>query len=128
MSAEKKAFKFKVSSRNVEETEAKSPYSGRYFKNLFGPISEECKAWVFVERFKPGTESYPHYHVPPQVEVFFGLEGTGICELVSQDQKFFEKYTIEPGDAVYCPENWTHKIKNASDKENWKVYCVVFQA
>lgn len=119
-------LKFKASSDEVKEVEAKPPYTRRYFKTLFGPISDSAKAWVFIERFEPGAESYPHYHVPPQVEIFFGLEGTGVVELVSQDQKFFKKYTIGPGEMVYSPENWTHKIKNASDKKEWKVFCVVF--
>ena len=117
---------YKISLTEVQEVEAKPPFDRRYFRNLFGPISEEVKAYVFVERFEPGAESFPHYHSPPQVEIFYGLKGTGVCELVSTDQTFFQRYKIEPGDCVYCPENWTHKIKNASDKEEWVVLGVVF--
>jgi len=119
---------YKVSTKDVREVEAKPPFDRRHFRNLFGPISGEMKAHVFVERFEPGAESFPHYHSPPQVEIFYGLRGTGICELVSADQTFSQRYVIDPGDCVYCPENWTHKIKNASDKEEWVVLGVVFAA
>ena len=121
--------RYKRSFQEVQEVEAKHPFNRRFFRNFFGPpVSEDVKAYVFVERFEPGAESYPHYHVPPQVEIFYGLKGTGVCELVSDDQAFFERYTIEPGDCVYCPENWTHKIKNGSDKEEWVVLGIVFNA
>lgn len=118
---------YKVSMKDVEEIEAQPPYNGRFFKNLFKPDSD-IKASVFVERFEPGTESFPHSHIPPQVEIFYGLKGTGICELVSDDRSFFQKYTIEPGECVYCPEKWTHKIKNASEEEEWMVLGIVFNA
>ena len=117
---------FKISLNEVQEVETKPPFGRRHFRNLFGPISKEVKANVFVERFEPGAESFPHYHSPPQVEIFYGLKGTGVCELVSTDQTFSQRYKIEPGDCVYCPENWTHKIKNASDKEEWMVLGIAF--
>ena len=116
---------YKVSLKDIEEVEALLPFNRRYFRTLFKPDSE-IKASVFVERFEPGSESYSHYHVPPQVEIFYGLKGTGICELVSDDRSFFEKYTIEPGDCVYCPERWAHKIKNASEEDEWVVLGIVF--
>ena len=116
---------YKVSLKDVEEVEAQPPFNRRFFKTLFKPDSD-IKASVFVERFEPGAESFPHSHIPPQVEVFYGLMGTGICELVSYDRTFFQKYTIEPGDCVYCPEKWTHKIKNASVDEEWVVLGLVF--
>ena len=76
---------YKVSLKDVEEVEAQPPFNRRFFKTLFKPDSD-IKASVFVERFEPGAESFPHSHIPPQVEVFYGLMGTGICELVSDDR------------------------------------------
>lgn len=119
---------FKRSSAEVEEVEAKPPFNRRHFRNLFEPDAAAVKAYVFVERFEPGAESYPHYHTPPQVEIFYGLKGTGVCELVSPDQSISERYAIATGDSVYCPENWTHKIKNASEDAEWVVLGVVFNA
>jgi oxalate decarboxylase/phosphoglucose isomerase-like protein (cupin superfamily) len=111
----------------IAEVEMKEPYSGRFMQTMFGPISENSRAWFFVERFNPGTESYPHYHDPPAVEIFYGMKGKGIVETISPDQKIVRKYEVAPGQAVYSPEYWTHKIKNASDKEDWVVLCCVFE-
>jgi mannose-6-phosphate isomerase-like protein (cupin superfamily) len=44
---------------------------------------------------------------------------------VSSDREFVGKYTIDPGEMVYCPENWIHKIRNASNKEEWEVLGVI---
>lgn len=113
--------------KDIPEVEMKEPYSGRFMQTMFGPIGENSRAWFFIERFNPGTESYPHYHDPPVVEIFYGMKGKGIVENISPDQKIVQRYEVGPGQAVYSPENWTHKIRNASDKEEWIVLCCVFE-
>lgn len=68
------SWNFRSSSKDTTEAEADPPYDRRFFKRLFGKeIYDYARASVFVERFKPGAESFPHCHVPPEVEIFFGL-------------------------------------------------------
>ena len=117
-----------VDIKDVQEVEMKEPYSGRFMQTMFGPIGENSRAWFFIERFNPGTESYPHSHIPSAVEIFYGISGKGIVENISPDQQSVQKYEVGPGQAVYSPEGWTHKIKNASNTEDWVVLCVVFEA
>jgi len=120
-------LKLFVDIKDIPEVEMKEPYSGRFVRTMFGPISENSRAWFFIERFKPGVESYPHSHTPPAVEIFYGLKGKGVVENVSADQKTVLKYEVGEGQAVYSPENWTHKIRNASKTEDWIVLCIVFE-
>ena len=117
---------FKVTSEEIDEIESDYPYNKRYFKKLFNKeVCDIAKATVFIERFEPGAESYPHYHIPPEVEIFFGLKGRGICELVNQDRTIIHKSVINQGDLFYCPENWIHKLRNDSDKEIWEILGII---
>ena len=123
----KAPLKLFIDIKDIPEVEMKEPYSGRFMQTMFGPIGKDSRAWFFIERFKPGVESYPHSHIPPAVEIFYGLKGKGVVENISADQKTIFKYEVEPGQAVYSPESWTHKIRNASKGEDWVVLCIVFE-